>query len=105
MTESNSSPIRPIINGREAQFNHVLKTVLDALLPLTKDERSRVLEVIKHTFNLSSELDSDSEEVKIMITKAIREQTGKIISAQINDPNSAVSRSIQKNIGVGRRQI
>jgi hypothetical protein len=45
-----NAPIRPIINGREAQFNHVMKIVLDALLPLTKDERSRGLEVIRQTY-------------------------------------------------------
>ncbi len=49
---SESSPIRPIISGREAQFNHVVKTVLDALLPLSKEERFRALKVIEQTYCL-----------------------------------------------------
>lgn len=51
---SESSPIRSIISGQEAQFNHVVKTVLDALLPLSKEERSRALKVIEQAYCLWS---------------------------------------------------
>jgi tape measure domain-containing protein len=44
-------------------------------------------------------------QVEIMITKAIRDQTGRVIAGQINDPNSMVSRSMQKNISSDRRRV
>lgn len=44
-------------------------------------------------------------QVQVMITKAMRDQTGKIIAGHINDPNSQVSRSLQKNMASERRRI
>lgn len=44
-------------------------------------------------------------EIEVMINKAIRERTGNVIAGQINDPNSPVSRSLQKNIDTGRRRM
>jgi hypothetical protein len=43
-------------------------------------------------------------DVEVMISKAIRDQTGRVVAGQINDPNSMVSRSMQKNIGNGERR-
>lgn len=43
-------------------------------------------------------------QVEVMITKAIRDQTGKVVAGQINDPNSHVARSLQKNINSERRR-
>lgn len=44
-------------------------------------------------------------QVEVMITKAIQSQTGRVIAGQINDPNSLVSRSMQKNISSDRRRV
>jgi len=44
-------------------------------------------------------------EVEVMITKAIRDQTGRVVAGMINDPNSPVSRSMQKNLDTGRRRV
>jgi tape measure domain-containing protein len=43
-------------------------------------------------------------EVQVMITKALRDQAGKIIAGAINNPNSDVSRSLQKNVNSERRR-
>lgn len=42
--------------------------------------------------------------VSDMISKAIRSQAGSMIADQINDPNSAVSRALQKNLTSGRNR-
>jgi lambda family phage tail tape measure protein len=43
-------------------------------------------------------------DVEVIVSKAIRDQTGRVVAGQINDPNSMVSRSMQKNIGNGERR-
>jgi tape measure domain-containing protein len=44
-------------------------------------------------------------QIEVMITKAIRDQTGRVVAGLINDPNSSVSRSMQKNLDTGRRRV
>lgn len=44
-------------------------------------------------------------QVEVMITKAIQAQTGRYVASQINDPNSIVSRSLQKNMNTDRRRV
>jgi tape measure domain-containing protein len=44
-------------------------------------------------------------QVEVMINKAIRDQTGRVVAGAINDPNSTVSRSLQKNLDNGRRRV
>lgn len=44
-------------------------------------------------------------QIEIMISKGIRDQTGRVIAGQINDPNSIVSRSIAKNVNTDRRRV
>src|SRR5690606_27493226 len=44
-------------------------------------------------------------QIEVMISKAIRDQTGRVVAGQINDPNSMVSRSLQKNISSDRRRV
>lgn len=84
---------------RSELIDYVIQLVRDALYPLTGLERSEVLHRVA-----VPEVRPSSGEIENMISKAIREQTGKIVAKHINDPNSTISRSLQKNIGADRRR-
>jgi hypothetical protein len=43
-------------------------------------------------------------EITIMIEKAIKEKTPAIVAGAVNNPNSQVSRSLQKNLETERRR-
>lgn len=43
-------------------------------------------------------------DVEVIVSKAIRDQTGRVVAGQISDPNSMVSRTLGKHIGNGERR-
>lgn len=44
-------------------------------------------------------------QIEIMIAKGIRDQAPRVVAGQINDPNSMISRGLQKNLESSRRRV
>lgn len=91
-----------------------LVIIVESLAGLPTPEKRRVLSAVIHAFGLTVPNNTDVQvgapeltpgQIEIMISRAIREQTGNVVAGQINDPNSPVTRSIIKNLGVARRII
>jgi hypothetical protein len=116
MTQEQNNKAGPVVNkqSRQELVDYVTGLINDALYPLTADERNEVLHSLVPVHVTINRNGSDAEvsviplvpgQIEVMISKAIRQQVGKVVASQINDPNSAVSRSIEKNIGPTRRRI
>lgn len=106
MTPEQNNKAGPVISSqtREDLCLYVTNLIRDALFPLTYEERFVVLKAVVD--NQAAQPDQPtSEQIEIMISKTIRDQVGRVIANLINDPNSAVSRSIQKNIGPTRQRF
>lgn len=131
MTSEQNNKAGPAINkqSREELRAYIGTRIYDLLIPLTKEEKYELLcslldhgtsaNVYNHVpgvevnviFTKPQHVDItvkkkinevSSDRIEIMISKAIRDQTGRVVAGQINDPNSAVSRSLLKNIRAGR---
>jgi hypothetical protein len=79
-----------------------LYKVVQALAGLDNEERLRVLKSAKEATNTADS--RHQSQIEAMASKVIFEQIDKAVSSQVNDPNSAVSRSLQKNLNVCRKR-
>lgn len=79
-----------------------LAEVLTSISVLSDEEKATVLRLAMDANGLVGKPGLSPGQIEAMITKAIRDQTGRVVAGQINDPNSVVSRSLLKNIHAGR---
>jgi hypothetical protein len=106
-----TNQVAGIVHGQEfvmnAQATKMYRPMLEAInkgqTPMQAPTQAQV--TVHNYAGVQVETGVNENEVKIMISKAIRDQAPGVMAQQINNPNSQISRSLSKNLATERRRI
>ncbi len=83
---------------REELCLYVSNVIREALYPLTITEQEKVLAWVRG----DKPVGLSPTDIHDLIVKTLKQQVGPLVVSQIENPNSDISRSIQRTVGIGR---